>query len=484
MKTVTTAQMRALDERTIAAGTPAETLMERAGEAVARATARLLVRYQGRAVLIFAGKGNNGGDALVAARHLKQAGFDPTLVSLAENAPPRDELEKIARKISPAVVVDGLLGTGLSGDVRSPYTETIDFINDLGRPVVAIDVPSGLDGDTGQPHGNCVRATVTVTMGLPKIGLLQPDATDFVGKIEVADIGIPEKFIEEIASDVELLVASDMRGLFGPRKRSAHKGDFGHLLVIAGHEGYTGAAILCATAAMRAGAGLVTLGVPRNIYHVIAAMSPPELMPRPYDSAKDILAALPRFDALAIGPGISQRPDMQELARSVISEAEVPMVVDADALNAVAKHPHILKKLKAPTVVTPHPGEMSRLTGMKADEIQARRWEIARNFAQEFPAVCVLKGAGTVIAQRDGPIFVNSTGNPGLAKGGTGDVLTGIIGSLLAQNYSLFDAARAGVFVHGLAADLAVEKVSERALLASDVLEHIGAAFDAVQNFS
>ena len=499
MKAVTTEQIRELDQRTIAGGTPGEELMERAGYAVARATIQFLKREDSRSVLLFAGKGNNGGDAIVAARHLAGAGCYPTLVLLCRRnelqgdallhfqklvsairifeLPTLDELSGIVAETEPAVVVDGLLGTGLKGDVREPYATAIKVINGLHLPVVAIDIPSGLGSDTGEVHGFGVRADMTVTMALPKIGLLKPAAADFVGRIEVADIGIPRELVEEISTDVELLTAQDVKPLLPPRRRSANKGDFGHLLVIAGSEGYTGAPVMVAHAAARAGAGLVTLAVPRNIYSIVAAQCPPEVMPQPVEFQQLSSSYFARFDAVAIGPGLGQQAETQKMGWKVVSSCPLPMVVDADALNAMAQGLAALKKLQKPFVLTPHPGEMARLVGKTAKEVQGDRWGLAAGFAREYGVVMVLKGAGTVVAEKSGGLWINSTGNPGMAKGGMGDALTGIIGAFLAQGLTAFDAARAGVFLHGLAGDLANDKLGARAMLTTDLIEHLGTAF-------
>jgi NAD(P)H-hydrate epimerase len=315
-------------------------------------------------------------------------------------------------------------------------------------------------------------------MGLPKIGLLKPPAADFVGRIEVADIGFPQDFVDEIETDVELLTASDISPLLPRRRRSAHKGDFGHLLIIAGSEGYTGAPVLAAGAAARAGAGLVTLAVPQNVYAIIAANSPPEVMPRPVDFGAPLSPLFfSGFNAVAIGPGLGQHADTRRLVWQVMSSCSLPMVVDADALNVVAQNVAALKKLEKPLVLTPHPGEMARLADKTAQQVQADRLEIARSFAQECGVVTVLKGAGTVISDPAGKLWVNSTGNPGMARGGMGDALTGIIGAFLVQKMTLVDAARAGVFLHGLAGDLAREKLGESAMLTTDLIEHLSAAF-------
>ncbi len=498
MKAVTTSQIRKLDQRTIAAGAPSVELMERAGAAVAETCARLLRKRAADSVLLFAGKGNNGGDAIVAARHLAKAGYHPTLVLLCRReelqgdplshfqrlvgsvhvfeTPGVKQMQKIAAEVQPMVVVDGLLGTGLTGAVREPYISAINFMNDLRRTVVAIDVPSGLDSDTGKVHGVCVRADVTVTMGLPKIGLLQPVAADYVGRIEVADIGFPREFVDEIKTDVELISGGDLKSSLPPRRRSAHKGDFGHLLVVAGSEGYTGAPVLCAHAAARSGVGLVTLAVPRTIYPIVAANCPPEIMPRPFDGVPDATG----FDAIAIGPGLGQGTETQKMVAELIGRSTGPLVLDADALNVLARNLSMLKAVRAPVVVTPHPGEMGRLVGKSAKEVQANRWEAARRFARKHGVVMVLKGAGTVVTDKSGKLWINSTGNPGMAKGGMGDVLTGMIGAFLAQGLSPLDAARAAVFLHGSAGDIARECHGEQAMLAGDLISGLGAAFAAL----
>jgi|YelNatPaOPRAMG01_1025707.scaffolds.fasta_scaffold00484_2 NAD(P)H-hydrate epimerase len=444
MKAVTTAQIRELDRRAIAAGTPAETLRERAGAAVAQTTARLLHQRRAHRVLLLAGKGHNGGDTIVAARHLAAAGCQPVLVLIEPRALPA--LPGVEVRHWPCalpaadVIVDGLLGTGLTGEVREPYATVIRTINATGQPVVAVDVPSGLGTKT------CVRADVTVTFGLPKIELLQfPDA---VGRIEVADIGLGS----DVETDIELITAADIQR--PPRRRSAHKGDFGHLLIIAGSEGYTGAPILAAHAAARSGVGLVTLAVPRAIYPIVAAQCPPEVMPRPLETLSG------RFDAVAIGPGLGRG--------APVPQFDVPTVLDADALELPAIRPGM--------ILTPHPGEMARLIGKTAADVQSDRWGIARQFAREKNVTLVLKGAGTVVTDATGKLWINMTGNPGMAKGGMGDALTGIIGALLAQGLAPLDAARTGVFLHGQAGDVAAARQGETAMLASDLIACLGAA--------
>jgi len=505
MKSVTAAQMRELDRRTIEAGTPGKVLMERAGKGVVDAMLDRWLEYRGP-ILIVAGKGNNGGDAFVVARHLAQrAGTAVTLLlACKKNEIKGDALfhfRKVPKSVkivsatsgyfdSARVIVDGLLGTGLSGEVRSPYRELIEQVNRCKRAcVVAIDIPSGLHADTGEPLGVAVRADLTVTMGLPKVGLLKPAATSHVGELEIVDIGIPAQFVSETASDAELITSSDLAPLFPRRKRSSHKGDYGHLLVLAGAEGYHGAAVLCAEAAARAGAGLVTLGVPRRIYPVVAAQCR-EVMVRPVPDTLDGTFALraveempscfERCDAVALGPGLSQDDETKQFVVKILRDCPRPMVVDADGLNALAGHAESLALRESPTILTPHPGEMARLINRTTTEVQSDRWDVAHRFARQVGMTVVLKGAGTVVAPPHGSIWINRTGGPALAKGGSGDILTGMIGSLLAQGFSTIDAARAGVFLHGRAADLAAMEFGDRATLARDVIAKFGEAFTAV----
>jgi hydroxyethylthiazole kinase-like uncharacterized protein yjeF len=499
VKAVTSAQMRELDQRTIASGVPGEVLMERAGKEVARCVTEMFSRQGSRAVLLLAGKGNNGGDAFVAARHLAGCGCPVTLALMCRRSdvqgdalthwqrmlpgtqvlelPSVGDLETAVADTKTEVIVDGLLGTGIRGDVREPYLSAIQFINRTGLPVVAIDVPSGLDSDTGTICGACVVATVTVTMGLPKIGLIKPQAGAVAGKVRVADIGIPAALVDEAPSDVELITAGDVARLMPKRRWDSHKGDWGHLLILAGSEGYTGAPVLCAHAAARSGAGLVTLAVPREIYPIVATTCPLEVMPRPLDDVKSLMASLEKFSAVAIGPGLGLSDEAAGLVSRVLEACRMPLVLDADALSVLADRRRDWGRSHRPRIVTPHPGEMGRLLGVATDKVQANRWESAVTCARQLDATVVLKGAGTVIAEPSGRIFVNLTGTPGMARGGMGDALTGLIGGLLAQGLKLTDASQAGVFVHGLAGEIAAQRVGTSAMLVTDLIDCLGEAF-------
>lgn len=515
MKLVTAAQMKEIDRAAIVArGIPSLDLMERAGVAVARCASAMI--REGRLhprVLLFAGKGNNGGDAFVASRHLQAEGIATRTVLLAHRGDiSRDAAENLRRLEGAGggvavaetaaglgavresagsfdLVIDGILGTGVSGTVGGIFAEAIAFIRGLRVPAIAIDVPSGLDATTGRVCGTAVRAAATVTMGLPKTGMIAADAPEHCGRIRVADIGLPEDLVRGAAGSGELVVEQDLYPLFTPRARVSHKGDYGHVLVVAGSPGMTGAACLAATAAMRAGSGLVTVAVPRGLNAVFEAkITEPMTLPLPETSAgtlgrdagEEILRAAERFDAVLVGPGLSRHPETAEMARRLLAELPGPVLVDADGLNALAGDLSALGKAKAPRVLTPHPGEMARLAGCGIAEILAARAGTASGFARLHGCTVVLKGAQTVVASPDGRVTVNASGNPGMASGGTGDVLAGVIVSFLGQGMAPGDAARAGVFAHGDAGDRAAARRGERGMIASDIVEGLPDALEAL----
>ena len=513
MKIVTAEQMRELDRRTIEEGhVPGLELMERAGVGVFDVAQTMIVGRE-RGVVLFVGKGNNGGDAIVAAEHFYKAGRGWGPITLVLTSAPEEftgdavyywkKLTQLRPRIiqldpdrkEPVVellagcglIVDGLLGTGARGEPLSPVREAIELINAAKRPTLAIDIPSGMDANTGQTATVCVRADVTATIGLPKSGLLQQSALDNVGRLTIVDIGIPEAFAAALPPGRDYFMLNDARTLLPSRRPSAHKGDFGHLLMVAGSEGYSGAAVLCSQAAMRSGVGLVTLAVPRAVWPVIASQCR-EVMPTPFDPAEagpEALAPLlEKCDALAIGPGLGQSKATESVVTWLLQNCTRPIVIDADALNVLANNPGQLRNARGPVVITPHPGEMGRLTGLGTQGVQNDRWGCATRFAAGSKAVVVLKGARTVVANPAGDISVNSTGNPGMASGGVGDVLTGVMGALLAQKFSAFDAARLSVWMHGFAGDLATQEIGEEALIASDVISHLGAAFRRLRQFS
>ncbi|MBI4240080.1 MAG: NAD(P)H-hydrate dehydratase, partial [Candidatus Rokubacteria bacterium] len=387
------------------------------------------------------------------------------------------------------LAVDALLGTGLSGAATGLYAPTIESINRSGRPVVALDLPSGLPSDHGRPLGPTVRAALTPTFAGWKRGLLLYPGAACAGQVRVVDIGIPDAAARE-GIGVFLLEAPDVASLFPPRQPDAHKGAFGHLLVVAGSMGKTGAAALAGRAGLRTGAGLVTIAAPVSQQPIVAALGM-EFMTEPLPEtagqsaslkAKDrILELAARTDAVALGPGISLDPETQALVRELVKEVRRPMVVDADGLTALAGHLELLRESPAPRCLTPHPGEMARLLGSPAAEVQADRIERARSFCQRYGVFLVLKGARSVVAEPGGRVFINPTGNPGMASGGSGDVLTGVVGALLARGAGPLEALHAAVFLHGLAGDLARDEKGEEGLIAGDILEEIPRAIRQIQ---
>jgi ADP-dependent NAD(P)H-hydrate dehydratase / NAD(P)H-hydrate epimerase len=468
MKLVSARQMQELDRQTIQLDRVSQKLlMRRAGQAVAEA-ARAMLSKRGR-VLVLAGPGNNGGDALIAANLLKRSGYRVEILQLSSRKSTATFQFQDAD-----LVIDGLLGTGLSRPVKTEFKAAIEALNRARAKtpclkVLAVDIPSGLNADTGKPMGAAVMADVTVTFGLPKLGLVQQSAADFVGRLQIADIGFSAGRIARIKTAAEVLTRADIRPLVRVRRAGSYKTDFGHVLVVAGSEGLHGAAWITAHGALAAGAGLVTLAVPRAIYSLVASQCR-QVMVAPIDdggfgyfgelSWRSLEPLLAKKTVLAIGPGLGRERHTLPFLEKLLGAARMPLVLDADALTLLAGKLKILRNLKAPAVLTPHPGEMARLLGATSRHVQQDRLKTAAGFASKHHVVLVLKGARTVIAEPSGPVWVNVTGNAGLASGGSGDVLTGVIAGLAGQRLTPADAAKLGVFVHGLAADqIAAEPV-------------------------
>jgi len=504
MKIVKPEQMSEIDKFTInEIGIPGIVLMENAAVCVVNEILDLLPDLSGKRVVILAGKGNNGGDALAVARHLYNKGFDIKTYLLAKKDEIKgdaaanlkilesigiDVIEFISEEQFPEfenvliradLVVDGIFGTGLKGNVRGIPARLIDVVNSSSKTVVSIDIPSGINGENGKVMGCCIRASRTVTFALPKIGLLLHPGCEYTGKITVADIGIPQKAIENFSINTYTLSRHDISSMIPVRKKEANKGSFGRVLIISGSTGMTGAGCLTAMAALRSGAGLVYIGVPSSLWHIYAS-SVTEAITLPLDDDGSgrlsqslidrIDTVIEKKDVIAIGPGLSVNNAIIEIVGSVIKKAQVPLVIDADALNAISADVSILKHLRVPAVITPHPGEMSRLTGIDIADIQNNRLEVAGEFAARWNVVTVLKGAGTVVAKPDGALFLNTTGNPGMATAGSGDVLAGIIAGLIGQGMKPEDAAVAGVYLHGYAGDVARSKKGECGMIAGDII--------------
>lgn len=504
MKLLTPQQMRAIDESAIKIiGIPGIVLMENAAIQTAMKASQMIGDKKEANITIAAGPGNNGGDAFAAARHLLSMGYALSIFSMADienltgdagvngrillsmgidiqlikDADSLERLKKACRESD--LVIDGLLGTGLNRDVDGLLSGVIDAINNNAPLVLSIDIASGVDGLTGRIRGNCIRADATVTFFLPKIGMVLYPGAEYIGELTIADIGIPYALAENIDTPM-LMEKDDIRRILPSRPSDGHKGTFGRPLIIAGSRGMTGAAYLSALSAYRTGSGLVKLLVPENCMETLAVMLPEAVLaglPRQPEEAFSLVKKLvSEADAVLIGPGLSRTKEAMLLMEMAVEVCDKPMVLDADALNLVSENKSLLEKLRCEAIITPHPTEMSRLTGISTVGVQEDRIGIAKRFADEFGLTVVLKGAGTVIASNDGRTAVNPTGNQGMATAGAGDVLAGVIVSLLGQGLPPYEAATAGVYVHGLAGDIATAGMGAAGVMASDIANNISKA--------
>jgi hydroxyethylthiazole kinase-like uncharacterized protein yjeF len=509
LRTVTPQQMREIDRLTIEEyGVPSMVLMENAGAALVDEIESRL-EAQRLTITVVAGPGNNGGDGMVAARHLSERGHEVVVFLAVPKASFKGDAKaqlKILTRLgietsvlsSPAsferafgrvshsdAVIDTLFGTGLKKDIEGSWAECVRIINSCPGIVISADIPSGLDGNTGRPLGECVTADVTVTFGFPKTGLALYPGAHLAGDVVVADIGIPSEVVESMDLPGQLVGPESIGQLYAERWPDTHKGSYGHVLLCCGSTGKIGAGILASRGALKAGAGLVTLAVPASAV-MYTDTATPEVMVQPLPETtegclssqgfKAIETLMGSMDAIAIGPGLSTDPEVGKLVEMVLLNIDRPAVVDADALNVLAGNIGILKKRSSSTVLTPHPGEMARMLDTDIATVQRDRIGAALSAASASGAVVVLKGAGTVIADPDGSYFINTTGNPGMATGGSGDVLTGIIGSLLAMGHGPLESSVGAVYLHGAAGDLAAQSVSEHALTASDIVDFLGPA--------
>jgi ADP-dependent NAD(P)H-hydrate dehydratase / NAD(P)H-hydrate epimerase len=519
MKILTAAEMREVDRlSTERFGTSSLTLMENAGSSVAQFIADRFSNFTSRRIAVLCGKGNNGGDGFVVARHLLEMGAKPEVFFFTDTSQPEGDAAtnfKRWREISgvlhtvitehewqaakPAIAsaeifVDALLGTGVRGRVEGLLEKAIQEVNQHSpeKSVIAVDIPSGLPADTGDVQGAVIVADCTVTFTAPKLGMILGHAENFVGQLFVREIGSPSQLIEEIGKgNARWSEPREFAPFAFPRSASGHKGDYGHALIVAGSVGKSGAAVLAGWAALRAGAGLVTVATPEPVLPIVASHIP-EIMTEPLaatESGTISLRALEydRFSsllkdkrALAIGPGLTTQTETQQFVRTIVSKREsIPIILDADGLNAFDGHAANLKGPQGTLAITPHPGEMARLLGCSTNEVQARRLELARKSAVDWNVIVILKGHRTVIASPDGGAWINSTGNPGMGTGGTGDVLTGMLAGLTAQ-YGTSDWWRVlgfGVFLHGLAGDIAYADSGEAPLMASDLIHALLRAY-------
>ncbi len=515
MYLVTAKQMQNIDRETIKSfGVQGQVLMENAGKGAVDMFIKVFPDIRSKRVSILAGRGNNGGDAFVMARYLmekdiaiqifllstkdKVAGDAKSNLILfeklaAENLkdgvieiPDTESFERLKDKvINCDIFIDGIFGTGLNSDVRGVFKDVIETVNSLSKPVFSIDIASGLNSDTGKVMGVAIKSYATATFAFAKIGHIIHPGKELTGELEIIDIGIPRFIANKENPSVNLIEEKSVQAIFNfkARKPNSHKGSYGHLLLVAGSTGKTGAAALAANAAMASGAGLVTLAVPESINSTIEPQVTETMtFPLPENQRGHISHTALNLiiknlvkdkQVVAVGPGLGIDDSTIRVVHGMVEEIDLPMVIDADGLNAVATNPYILKGRKSPTILTPHPGEMSRLTGKATIQIQENRVETSSIFAIDFNVIVVLKGASTIIALPDGTVYICPTGNPGMASGGMGDVLTGIISGFIAQGFKPSEAAVAGVYTHGLCGDILAKRRGAFGFVASDIIKII-----------
>lgn len=505
MKAVTAEQMRAIDRATAEViGIPSIVLMENAAREVVRVCIQETSNIPSPKVLIFSGKGNNGGDGFAAARLLNDRNVECKIVFLFN----QDELssdaqinyniainsglyiitdikEAILETVRADIVVDALFGTGLSRGVSGVFADIINIINTYSKKVISVDIPSGVNSDDGRIMGIAVKADVTVTFALPKIGMLLYPGASFCGRIEIANISIQESTIVEMNLKTGFLDKKDVLSLLPEREKRTNKGSYGRLYIIAGSKDMTGAVALCCKGAFRAGAGLVYACTVQSGINVVQQLVPEAIvMPLSEFDGKvryecyveDIAPKIGNASAIAVGPGLGMSEEVTEFVAKLLTDTNKSLIIDADGLNAISKNPSILLKLKQVPIITPHTGEMSRLTGLSVSEILEDTVSVARNFAMQYNSVVVLKDARSIIADPSGRVVINVTGNPAMATGGSGDVLTGVISSLVAQGLEPFHAAVVGTYIHGLSGDICKKKLGSYGVMAWDIAENIANA--------
>ncbi len=508
---ITGSQMASIDRRAVDSGVPSIELMEAAGQGVTRVVENLLGDFQNRHIVILCGKGNNGGDGFVIARQAAQSRAKVQVFTATsareitgdaktnlDRLPPDivqpvDHITTVQHALANAdIAVDALLGTGIQGPPRGIYADLINALTRARCPIVAVDIPSGLNADTGEIEGACATATRTVTFARPRIGHFFYPGRARCGNLHLIDIGIPPSAIEAERIRTSLIDNRRCARLLPHREPDVHKGDCGRVYILAGSVGLTGAAALSANAALKGGAGLVTLGVPKSLNDILETKVT-EAMTQPLPEIKkvrclslrarcEIQRACCTADSIAIGPGLGTHRETVELIRRLVRDLRSPAVIDADALNALAGDLAAVRACKTPLVLTPHIGEFARLTGYSISEMQRDPIARATEFATDVGATTVLKGAPTIVATPEGRAHINPTGNPGMATGGTGDVLTGLLAALIGQGLNPSDAACTAVYLHGLAADIAAKKTGQISLIASDIIENFAAAIHQIRN--
>lgn len=514
MKLVNAEIMRAIDKETIEKrGIAGPRLMENAGKGIAEQIRdKILLGRTGASFAIFCGKGNNGGDGFVIARYLHQYGnkvaifFPGPSEALSDDArlnynraiEENIEINELSSgsdlpsKLDCDYIIDAIFGTGFSGVPKGILSEIISYINKQGKAVVAVDCPSGLNVDTGQHEGTVVHADYTFTLALPKFGLYLSPGRELAGIVDIVPIGIPDDVIDSFRIKENLITPNLIKSLLPKRKPDGHKGDFGRLFILAGSTGLTGAATLCALAAARSGLGLVTVGCPASLNSILEMkLTEPMTLPLPDIAGKGVLALrglgeirqrIKESDALVIGPGVGRHHETKELIQRLVSLLDKVAIIDADGLNAFEKNRAALEGKHPQLVLTPHPGEFRRLIDEDIPSNLPARFDLVRKYAAKFNSVIVLKGSPSIVVDTDGELYLNPAGNDGMATGGTGDVLSGMIGSFLAQGLSPLHAALCGVYLHGLAGDLAASELGKRSLIAGDLVDFLPDAFSIIEN--
>lgn len=516
MKVLNSEQMRSIDRKTIdKIGIIGPILMENAGLQIFKTLLSKFPEPQKEQIVIVVGKGNNGGDGLVIARHLFNQGCMPCVLLLGTKKELKGDaalncgiVERIginiieissqrvwnSRKekiLQSTLLIDAIFGTGLSKPAAGLYAAAIDEINKSKAFKIAVDIPSGLSSDTYQIIGPCVKADLTVTLAAPKIAHVFPPAEDWVGELVVADISVPPFLFDDEKLKLELLDKKSLLPYFKRRKRDTHKGTYGHLFVISGSLGKTGAAVMAAKAALKMGAGLVTVGTPQSCLPLVAR-SMVELMTEPLSETDEktissealerALTLLEGKDALLIGPGISTNKSTSQFIMSLLPKINLPVVIDADGLNILSANLEILKFFPKPAVLTPHPGEFARLVHLSTREVLERKLDLIPEFSVKYGVYLMLKSYKTLISTPEGKVFINPTGNPGMATAGVGDVLSGMVASMIMQEKNVLDAILAAVYIHGLSGDIGVKRYGEKFLTATNIINNLPKAIKSMES--
>lgn len=516
MKLVTAEQMRSIDREAIEnRRIPGPELMENAGRGIAEGIRNdILDELADSRVVIFCGKGNNGGDGFVIGRYLHQYGADVIIYfptphdKLSDDARlnydrareldieirPIETIQQLPESIKADYIVDAVFGTGFTGAPRGLLAEFIEYINAQSIPVIAVDCPSGLDVDTGKHEGVVVHAEYTFALALPKVGSYYSPGRELSGLTEVVPIGVPDDVIESFDIRENLITPEMVCSLLPQRRPDGHKGDFGKLFILAGSTGLTGAAALAAKASARCGLGLVTVGCPRSLNPILETkLTEAMTYPLPDVAKKGVLAKrglgeirkrIIEIDAVIIGPGIGRHFETRDLIQRLVGTLDKPAIIDADGLNAFEKDRDALTCDHHKLVLTPHPGEFKRLIDDDIPNDLFGLYNLVRDYARKYNAVVVLKGSPTIVVDTDGQLFLNPTGNDGMATGGTGDVLSGIVGSFLAQGLSPLNSAICGVYIHGVTGDLAAAEYGRRSLIAGDLIDFLPDVFGLIESYN